>query len=205
MEDLGQLAKMTRHGDTLAELRLERARQIRHAPIAPAALAACIADHTEGRDPEANDAQLRAAAVARVARQRPPARGHEPPNPRKPPTTEIEQLLADAPRSSAQVIGYHKVPQLAPPPPPGPPADELARMRAVFPRSTAGECGFHANFALARNKDASSMTVLADSLTAKHAADPEVREALQTLRARVMKESIRSSGDGVLRGVQRRK
>ena len=187
-----QLKKFEEMGVKIVELREERARQKANAPTLPSKLADIMTNHHMAKDQVAIEAKLRKAAYHRAH-----------PVVHKEPTTEMERIIADNPRTSAQVIGSHRVPQLPPAPPPPPPMDELARMRTIFPMNTAGEVGFHHNFSNSNATEASNASQLVGGLTATQLqADPKLAKALGSLRAVVLDKAKRSGADGVPQGVR---
>jgi hypothetical protein len=189
----GQLNKYRVFGDTLVEIAAERQRQRAGAPMLPTMLATIMNDHYSQRDEAAVHAQILAAAKVRAM-----------PNPKKEPKTEMEVLVADAPKTSAQVIGTHKIPKVTHKPPPPPKQDELSKMRVVFPRTTGGECGFHHHFARADALEAKQATRMIGGLTAAQvAADPKLAAALTKLKAHVVDAGRMRSHSGVPRGVAR--
>ena len=109
------------------------------------------------------------------------------------------------PKSSAQVIGSHKVPQLTKPPPPKRTDGELGRMRDIFPGATAGEVGFHHDFDGERRRDAAAASQLMSGLSLKQVrGDPQLAAALRTLQGSVLRESRRFGFDGAQKGVKQR-
>ena len=189
MQQAMQFEKM---GKKIVELREERARQKANAPVLPSKLAAIMTNHHMAKDQVAIEAQLRKAAYHRAH-----------PIVHKEPTTEMERIIADDPKTSAQVIGSHRVPQLPPPPPSPPPLDELARMRTIFPMSTAAEVGFHHDFSKSNTKEAQKANQLIGGLTAAQLqADPKLANALSSLRTVVLDKAKRSGADGRPAGVK---
>ena len=194
MGDLATLQAFRRHGETIVELTKERERQRANAPILPAKLAEIMAKHHLGKDEAALNVKLRKAAYDRAH-----------PVQKKVPTNEMERIIAEEPKTSAQEVGHHRVPQLPPPPPPPPPANELERMRTVFPRTTAGEAGFHHAFTTSSTHEAKSADQLIGRLSAKQVqADPQMARALSTLRNHVLTAARRSGADGVPEGLHTR-
>ena len=191
MGDLGTLEKFAKHGATLVEVQRERERQRANAPVLPSKMAQVMINYHMSRDQGAIDAKLRKAAYDRAH-----------PVQKKKPTTEMERIIAEDPKTSAQVIGHHRVPQLPPPPPPPPPKDELTKMRTVFPRTTNGETGFHYDFAREEKKEARKASDFINQLTPEQVqADPAMAKALATIRSRVLVQAQRSGADGIQQGV----
>ena len=195
MTELGQLAKYKRLGDALVEIQAERERQKARAPPLPTMLATIMNTHYQNRDEDAILQKVHAAAKVRAA-----------PNPKKVPVTELEKLVADAPKTSAQVIGTHKVPSSVWMDK-GPPKklSQLEEMYKIFPRTTAGEAGFHHNFEQANAHDAKKASALMQTLSAKQvAADPQMAAALAKLKSHVVHVGRMHNSSGVQRGVQTR-
>ena len=145
------------------------------------------------RDQGAIDAKLRKAAYDRAH-----------PMQKKKPTTEMERIIAEDPKTSAQVIGHHRVPQLPPPPPPPPPKDELTKMRTVFPRTTNGETGFHYDFAREEKKEARKASDFINQLTPGTGGSSD-GEGLRTIRSRVLVQAQRSGPTAFSRASTRRR
>lgn len=194
MGDLATLHAFRRHGETIVELSKEQQRQRANAPLLPSKLAEIMSKHHLGKDQAAEVAKLRKAAYDRAH-----------PVQKKTPKTEMERIIQDEPKTSAQEVGHHRVPQLPPPPPPPPPANELERMRTIFPRTTAGETGFHHPFVKSDASEAQSAKTLVSQLSAQQVqADPHMAKALSTLRDHVLVAARRSGADGVAQGVYTR-
>lgn len=197
MGDLSTVYAFQKMGETIVAVQAERARQAATAPHGPSWFARKLAEQEASKDHAAIEQQMLAAAARRAF----PIKYNK-----KPPSNEMEQLIADAPKSSAQVIGSHKVPKITAPPPPKGQVGELGAMRKVFPRSTAGEVGFHHPFEAQNKRDARAATELMDSLSvAAVRGDPAMQEALSTIKASVMTASRRFGHSGVPRGVQLRR
>ena len=189
---LAQVKKFERFGHTIHEVQQERARQRMSAPPLPTKLSEIMMNHHASQDKDAIERRLKEAAYKKVH-----------PNEKKAPRSEMERIIALDPKTSAQVIGHHRVPQLPPPPRPPPPVDELARMRTVFPRTTGGECGFHHDFAESDKREAKDAARLVAGLTAAQLkADPKMANALSSLRAHVLDAARKSGNDGVPTGIK---
>ena len=192
--DARYMTKMAMYGNTIKEVGIERERQTANAPPQPTMLSNIIMEHMVKRDNVGIEQRLRANAKIRA----------QPQSRRKVPTTEIEKLVAMAPKSSAQEVGFHVVPEMTPvTPPAGPPRDELARMRTYFPRSEAGAIGFHRDFEGINSKEAKDATAMLGGLTAAQIqADPQLAKALATIKQRTTQLGQRYGHDGVPRGVK---
>jgi len=181
------------YGATLIEVAQERERQIKAAPHQPSVLSELITAHMATRDEAAIAAQMRESARLRA----------NPKLRRKVPTTEMELLVAGAPKTSAQVVGYHEVPHVAPLPETAKAApSELEKMRRIFPRTECGVAGFHTNFAAQAATEATEMSTLIGGLSAAQvAADPKMASALAKIKRRTTDLGRMCGSDGVPRGV----
>jgi hypothetical protein len=167
------LTKAALYGATLVEVAAERERQIKAAPRQPSLLSEIVAGQMLGRDEEALKKQLRASAKLLA----------QPGSNRPPPVTEIEKLLAAAPKTEAQNYGYHKVPHVSAPPAPAPVRSDDPR--ALFPRTEAGMCGFHHDFRKQRMSEVSEARGLVQGLTMQQVqGDKKLATALATIRRR---------------------
>ena len=186
------MAKCELHGTTIIDIQQERERQKANAPVMPSLLQKIVTDHHMSKDFAAIEARLRASAAVRA----------DPKSRQKKPTTEIEKLVAAAPKSSAQVIGYHDVPTLVPPPPPPKPKDELQKMRSYYPITEGHEYGFHTNFSAADAKQVREADTLLASLKADQVkGDKQMADALRTIRQRALHMANNHSGNGQPKGL----
>ena len=196
MDDISQLNKYTKLGNALVEIQAERERQIARAPPGPSNFAGIVTKHYQGKDEEAVMAQVRVNAIKRAN-----------PNPKKVPVTEMEKLIADAPKTSAQVIGTHKVPSdvwLDK----GPPKKltQLQQMYKIYPQTTSAEAGFHYNFEQANTREAKDAAALMDTLSVKQVKhDPQLAAALTKIKSRAQYVGRMHDHSGAQRGVQTRK
>ena len=192
---LAEMQAYVKAGETLAELGKERMREAERREQAPGAEYAKLlaAQLSKSSDPAISQQMLASAAVKAK------------PNQRRAPTTELEQLVYDQPRTSAQVVGHHKVPQVTVPKPPPKKLSELERMRTVFSSKTSGEVGFHHDFGVAKRRDAEAATALVGRLQAQQVAtDPTLAAALAKLRTHVIVSSQKYDCQGSMRGLQTR-
>ena len=195
MGDLGFLKKVAVMGETLVSVQQERKRQMANAPHGPSFLAQLYVKQAAARD-GTEEARMWEAAAVRAA----PTRANK-----KPPTTEMEQIIADAPKTSAQVVGHHKVPVLPPEPPKAGPSSDLERMRAVFPRTTNCEAGHHHDFFRQQTREAREATAMVDKLSvAQVRGDAKMTAALKALRGRVNERAVHHSVTGVPKGIAMR-
>jgi hypothetical protein len=198
--DLGQMAKYVAFGHTLASVTRERERQSALRESQPGAALARILERGHGHNdsPEVLE-QMRIAAVRKAFPNRQV----------REPQTEKEKLLAWMPKSSAQVIGRHDVPDVAipPPRPRNPEMDqELVRMQQIFPLKASGEVGFHHDFGTAKTQDAREAQMLIDALKPQQVArDPQLAAALAKLQAVVETKARYKNATGAPRGVQQRR
>jgi hypothetical protein len=194
--DKGQILKYMALGSSVMEVMEERQRQEALRERQPGAPLAKLLANASGLQDPAVQTKMVAAAQARAFPNRRPARK----------LTEIEQLFADMPKTSAQVVGSHKVPIVSPAPSAPRRIDELARMRTVFPTAASGEVGFHHDFGRAKTTDAAGAYALIGSLNARRvAADPELTTALSKLKAHVERCGQMADPGGRLRGIQARR
>lgn len=105
-----------------------------------------------------------------------------------PPRTEAQEILAQQPQTSAQVIGHHKAPDVPDPRSTSSRAPtELERTRKIFPNSSQREYGFHRQFAGDRISRIAGAENLARSIGATEVKqDPILADALASLRSRVI-------------------
>lgn len=186
------MAKCQMHGTTIMEIQAERERQKAGAPPMPSLLQQIVTDQHLAKDYGAIEQRMRAAAVMRA----------DPKSRQKKPTTEIEKLVAAAPKSSAQVIGYHDVPTLVPPPPPPKPKNELASMRSYYPVTEGHEYGFHMNFAADDSKQVREADALLASLRPEQVkADPQLANALRKIQGRAVQMGRNFGGNGQPKGL----
>ncbi len=172
---LALMQKMEKYGSTLVEIQEERERVLARRRGDPAGALSEV--------------------LARQAEAQATRRPRTPPRLRTKQYTEAQQLLAAQPQSSAQVIGYHKVPELPPVQKPKKELDELGRMRTIFPLATSQEVGFHHDFTVERDATLRSATRVGADLRGiePRAArdDPEMVRALSKLRERVHQLDVR--------------
>jgi len=183
-------------GATLREVAEERERQAAVRERMPgAALAKMLTVQMSKNADTAVHDRIIAAAIRRAN-----------PNERAPPTTEIERLVAQEPKSSAQVIGHHRVPNLKPPPPKArQKISEIERMRTVFPGRESGVVGFHHDFGEAKIRDAAEAQELLSRLKANHVQkDKELANALGLLQQHVKAQATYKDFNGIERGIVRR-
>ena len=189
------MGKAAVYGNTIVEVQKERERQMQNAPRSPSMLQEIIASHMMQRDDEAIEARLRASAKLRA----------NPASYRKVPVTEMEKLVADAPKSSAQVIGNHKVPTLtALPEKKKKNPTELDRMRSYYPGTESAAIGFHFDFATQSDTMAKEADALIGGLSLQQAKDPKIAAALAAIQQRTMTLGKHAANNGVPRGVQRK-
>ena len=181
------------YGNAIREVRAERERQLANAPVLPSAFSDIQTSHMVQRDETAIAEKCRANALMRL----------KPSSRRKPPTTEIEKLVAMAPKTSSQVVGFHEVPTfMTEPPKPPPPTDELSKMRSYYPRSEGHAPGFHHDFSAQMAREAKEADALLSTLTAQQAqADPQLAKALKTIKARAVSIGGRYDNSGVPKGI----
>jgi hypothetical protein len=191
--DMTFVKKCEHYGNAIREVRLERERQLANAPYLPSAYSDIQTSHMLQRDDEAINAKCRANAVLRL----------KPSSRRKPPTTEIEKLVAMAPKTSSQVVGFHGVPDfLTEPPKPPPPTDELSKMRSYYPRSEGHAPGFHHDFSAQMAREAKEADGMLSTLTAAQLkADPQLAKALKTIKQRAVSIGGRYDNSGVPKGI----
>ena len=194
--DMMFIKKAEVQGNTLVEIAREREAQMRNAPRQPSILQEIVTAHMLARDDEAIEKRLRAAALVRA----------KPNSRQKPPSTEIEILVAGAPKTSAQVVGYHEVPKFTPLPVPPKKLDELGRMRTYYPQTQGGTYGFHHDFTNQSATMAKEATELVGALSIKQVKkDPEMAAALAAIKRRTLDLGRNHGSDGVARGVQRKR
>ena len=190
------MKKYNAYGAAIIELGKEREKQEEIRNLMPGAPLAKImaAQMAKSVITPADEERMRMAATRRAH-----------PNARPPPTNEMEQIIADEPKSSSQVIGHHKVPQLTVPKKPPKQLTEIEKMRNVFPGRESHMVGFHHNFGNARGADAADAQALIARLKSGQAAkDPELKAALVKLRQHVHTQSTMKDMMGVEFGIRRR-
>ena len=187
------IAKCELIGNTIVEVAAERERQKANAPRLPSMLQELVTKQYLERDDAAIEKRISEAARLRA-------------NPKlrqKKPVTEAELLVAQAPKSSAQVIGHHKVFELKPVAPKPKKTDELSVMRTYYPQSEGHAYGFHHQFSVQDANEAASATEITGKLTvAQIKSDPKLAKALATMKERVVRLGSTMDSMGQTRGIK---
>lgn len=186
------LQKCEVYGATIVEVRKERERQMANAPPQPSLLQELVTQQYLQRDDAAQQKRLMEAAILRA----------NPKSRQKKPVTEAELLVAQAPKSSAQVIGHHKVMKVTPLPKAPAKTDELSKMRTYYPQSEGHAYGFHHQFSAQDASEAKKATSMMSALTAQQLkSDPAMAKALTTMKKRVIKLGNTMDSMGQTRGI----
>jgi hypothetical protein len=128
------------------------------------------------------------------------------PNARPAPVTEMERLIASEPKSSAQVIGHHAVPDITiPPRKRRDNMSELEQMRTIWPERESHMVGFHHDFGVARVREAAEANELVSRLSADRVRkDEKLATALTLLKNHVIYQATVKDVAGMERGIVRR-
>lgn len=191
------MLKYYNYGASIKEVADEREKQTKIRDLMPGAPLAKLMTRqmVKNQDPALYD-RMRDSAIARAH-----------PNTHKEPSNEIERLVADEPKSSAQVIGHHKVPSVhIPPRKRTEELSEIERMRTVFPGRESGMVGFHHDFGLAKQREAAEAEKLVGRLTVQEVKkDAELVRALSLLKGHAISQSGMKDVMGNERGIVRKR
>ena len=188
-----QILKYQAYGATIVEVAKERERLFALREGMPGAALAEIVTKQYSKRTEEMIEGMRANAMYRAY-----------PNLRPEPRTELEILVANQPKSSAQVIGNHKIPVVTEAPTHRSRAQtEIEKMRSVLPCCESGTVGFHHKFDEARARDVHDAESLVSRLHVKQvASDEKLAAALRQLQSHVQGKARSHTVSGAQRGIR---